>query len=325
MKIFGAGMAGLLAANMLRRYEPEVHELQASLPYNHGALLRFRSDAVARATGQPFQKVRVHKSVLWKGDLYDRPTLQMANSYSFKVTGRILSRSILDTSPVDRWIAPPDFIEKMSKGVNIILNSPLDEQAILDSGRFGPYISTIPMPFLMEMIGWKEKPIFLWSSIVSVTAKILDPLIDIHQTIYAANTSLPLWYRASIIGNHLTLEYMADHLWDDEYMFNTADKAEIEQACISDIEGALGLFGIPVSEIGGTNAKFQKFGKLKPVDDVHRRSFISGLTQEYGIYSLGRFATWRQILLDDVVKDVGIIDSFIQDKTEYSRHLRSVR
>jgi hypothetical protein len=324
MKIFGAGMAGLLAANMLRRYEPEVHELQASLPYNHGALLRFRTDAVARATGQPFRKVKVHKAVLWNGRLHDNPTLQMANSYSFKVTGRILARSILDISSVDRWIAPPDFIEKMTKGINITYCSGLSRSWVLGRSLFTePYISTIPMSFLMDMVEWEGKPIFLYDSIVSITVKIIDPMVDIYQTIYSANINEPGWYRASIIGSYLILEYMTDNLWND-VAFSEMDKADIEHAAIKDTEGALALFGIKHSEIGTINAKFQKFGKLKPIDDTQRRSFITGMTQQYGIYSLGRFATWRQILLDDVVKDVEIIDSFIQDKTEYTRHLRSV-
>jgi hypothetical protein len=50
MKIIGAGMAGLIAGHMLRRHSPEIHEAASSLPNNHSALLRFRSDAVAKAT-----------------------------------------------------------------------------------------------------------------------------------------------------------------------------------------------------------------------------------------------------------------------------------
>ena len=58
MIIYGAGMGGLLTANMLRRYNPTIKEAQPSLPNNHDALLRFRSDKVAIATGIPFKKVK---------------------------------------------------------------------------------------------------------------------------------------------------------------------------------------------------------------------------------------------------------------------------
>lgn len=50
MLIIGAGMAGLLAANLLHRFNPTVLEKAPSLPNNHAALLRFRSDEIPRAT-----------------------------------------------------------------------------------------------------------------------------------------------------------------------------------------------------------------------------------------------------------------------------------
>ena len=65
MKIIGAGMAGLLAANMLRKHEPTVIEAQSTLPSNHGALLRFRSPVVAEASNQHFQRVLITKGLSW--------------------------------------------------------------------------------------------------------------------------------------------------------------------------------------------------------------------------------------------------------------------
>ena len=61
--IYGAGLAGLLAANMLRGMSPTVFEAQGSLPNNHGALLRFRSDKAGTACGIPFKKVHVTKAI----------------------------------------------------------------------------------------------------------------------------------------------------------------------------------------------------------------------------------------------------------------------
>ena len=54
MIIFGAGLAGLLSANMMRSHKPTVYEFQSELPNNHGALLRFRSDKVGTATNTFF-------------------------------------------------------------------------------------------------------------------------------------------------------------------------------------------------------------------------------------------------------------------------------
>ena len=48
MIIWGAGLACLLA-NMFRKWSPVVYEKQDSLPNNHNALLRFRTNQVGIA------------------------------------------------------------------------------------------------------------------------------------------------------------------------------------------------------------------------------------------------------------------------------------
>ena len=67
--IYGAGLAGLLAGHMLRSLNPKIVESQDSLPNNHGALLRFRTDKVARACATPFKKVKVQKAIKYDGKL----------------------------------------------------------------------------------------------------------------------------------------------------------------------------------------------------------------------------------------------------------------
>ena len=145
MKIYGAGLAGLLAGHMLRRFEPEIHEIQLSLPHNHDAVLRFRSEAVSIATGIPFKRVRVYKQIIFKGVNWgnDVPP-RIANMYSLKVTGQVLNRSIVNIAPVDRWIAPPDFISQLAIGLNITYGS---ELTTLDLNWDGVKISTIQRKF----------------------------------------------------------------------------------------------------------------------------------------------------------------------------------
>jgi hypothetical protein len=63
MIIYGAGLAGLLAGNMLRGRLPVVKEGQSSLPNNHSALLRFRTDKVGTACAIKFKKVKVNKAI----------------------------------------------------------------------------------------------------------------------------------------------------------------------------------------------------------------------------------------------------------------------
>jgi hypothetical protein len=69
-------------------------------------------------------------------------------------------------------------------------------------------------------------------------------------------------------------------------------------------------FGINCG-IDNVNSHTQKYGKITPIDDRVRKDFMLHLSKKYNIYSLGRFATWRQILLDDVCKDLRVIESLI--------------
>ena len=90
VKIIGAGMAGLIAANMLRRHNPIILEAKDELPNNHSAVLRFRSSVVGDALGIEFKKVTVLKDVLTTGN-----AVSDAHLYSWKVGGAYRScRSI---------------------------------------------------------------------------------------------------------------------------------------------------------------------------------------------------------------------------------------
>lgn len=298
MKIYGAGMAGLLAANMLRKYDPIVYEIRDALPNNHGALLRFRSDSVAQETGQRFRKVHVQKAISFEGSIIGSQSLYLSNMYSYKVTGRVLPRSIINLDDCTRYIAPPDFLEYLAKGINIQFGSPLKEPE--------PCISTIPMPALMGIVGWYPRPHFNFRSVVSLRTIIAEPIVEVYQTLYYPDVNID-YYRASITGNLLTIEYLD----------NVSDEAPFD----GHVQTVLDDFGIVESYWGEIELKYQKFGKLSPINERERRSFIYGMTNQYNIYSVGRFATWRQILLDDVVKDIKIVERFIEDKTEYSQHL----
>ena len=55
-----------------------------------------------------------------------------------------------------------------------------------------------------------------------------------------------------------------------------------------------------------------------PIDDKIRKDFIYTLTEKYNIFSVGRFATWRQLLLDDVVNDISVIERLIANNSNYN-------
>lgn len=313
MKIYGAGMAGLLAANLLRRHKPIILEKQPSLPNNHEALLRFRSDAISRLTGIPFRKVTVYKAIWAEDRIHNSSNLKFANMYAQKVTDKIINRSILKLEPAERWIAPPDFIQQLAASCSIQFDNEVRLSTELPFlGE--PIISTLPMPILMTLSDWpkpeklefKAKPIWIF------TADIVDTDCDIFQTIYFPEHHIGA-YRASITGSKLIVEMISNPLLGVPGY--CAEKKRRDIAL--DI---LDCFGIRAN-LGNIQIKQQAFGKIVPIDESLRKQFIMGMTNQSNIYSLGRFATWRNLLLDDLVKDIEVINDFVTTKDHYQRTL----
>jgi hypothetical protein len=68
----------------------------------------------------------------------------------------------------------------------------------------------------------------------------------------------------------------------------------------------------------------QRFGKIAPIDDQWRKKFIFGLSTKNNIFSLGRFGTWRNILLDSVLNDITVIKKLMAS-THYDRATHNSR
>ena len=75
-----------LTTNMFRKWSPVVYEKQDSLPNNHNALLRFRTNQVGIARAIPFKKVKVTKAIKYDKQIITEPNLFFSNMYSQKVT-----------------------------------------------------------------------------------------------------------------------------------------------------------------------------------------------------------------------------------------------
>jgi hypothetical protein len=106
-------------------------------------------------------------------------------------------------------------------------------------------------------------------------------------------------YRASIVGSRLIIELVAPVENLSEKVFEVLD-----------------FFGVQAGVATDTAIRKQDYGKMLPIDDQLRKEFMHYATVEYGIYSLGRFATWRTILLDDVVDDLAVIERMMSSKYE---------
>ena len=312
LSIIGSGMAGLLAANMLRRHRPVVHEKSPQLPDNHTALLRFRNLSVSDATGIPFKKIRVSKSIYSNEAHHSICDLAMANSYSHKVTGEVHRRSILNLEEEDRYLAPHDFIQQMANSVEIQFGSNFEPMA---QNLSNPIISTIPMPLLMKALGWPEEktPDFAGArQVITWRAEISWPHIGVHQTVYFPD-SVASAFRATLQGNLLIVELVQD----------AENSKQVQLICNKIMHE---VFGID-AQIKNIESNTIHFGKIAPIPEDIRKEFITWATEEHNIYSLGRFATWRPgLLLDSLPQDIKVIERLmLLETSKYEYKLKQTK
>lgn len=287
--IVGAGLAGLIAAHAW----PQATVLEAAPKprAGHRALLRFRSEAVSRLTGIEFRKVTVRKGI-WADYGFQQPAIRWANQYAQKVLGRLAGdRSIWNLDTVERFIAPDNLYEQLidSVGDRIQWNT----NASFHTGQL--LVSTAPLPLVLKQLDI-ALPAEFPKAPIHVTRWHV-PGADVFQTVYFPERGVGV-YRASITGDTLIAESV-DPIEED-------DEKEIERA-----------FGISLVHCDKMESVEQKYGKIAPISDALRKQLLFRLTHEHNIYSLGRFATWRNILLDDVVDDITVIKKLLKANSTY--------
>ena len=302
IRIVGAGLAGLLAANMLRHHDPVVIEQQPELPNNHSAVLRFRTSSVGDVLGIPFRKVKMIKSWLpWKNPVADGLAYSAKNSGTYRSDRSIVSSSM---EVHDRWIAPPDLIQQMADRVDIEFNRVYDTAK--DSEKV---ISTIPMPALMGALEYPGRRGINFQASTSLNISATIDKCDAHVSLMIPDPNIP-FSRISITGDELIAEVPKF----TDYSGAREPDSFVPAILDSLVTQATDLMGIPLSRVNLVRWSIQRYGKILPVDDVKRRDFIYWASTLQGrAYSLGRFATWRPgLLLDDLIKDVRIIDGWIR-------------
>jgi len=301
MIIIGAGLSGLIAAVL--NPQAEVYEASSKENQSHRALLRFRTAAVGDAVGIPFRKIKVHKGI-WDGDKFVQPNIQLANLYSKKVTNGLHDRSIWKTESVERYIAPEDFILQLIDQVHdrVYWNASVSK---LDNSK-QTIISTIPMNKMLQLVPFKsiEKEHFSFQPITVRRFRVFNS--DVFQTVYYPNPEV-CTYRASITGNLLIVESVND--------------SDYENFSLREVLKPFGLYEDDVVELDKVN---QSYGKIAPIDEDFRRAYVEYLSSQFQIYSLGRFATWRNILLDDVLQDLNVIKRLIVSDS-YTRKLEKLK
>ena len=308
--IVGAGLSGLIAACMIP--EATVHErAEARALVPHSAVLRFRSPVVGDVTGIPLRRVRVHKGI-WDGERLVAPDIRLANQYAYKVLGAAGlasgDRSIWNCDPVDRWVAPADFYQRLVQRVGTRVRW----AEAWEYGQGGPVISTAPLPVVLEAVGEPFDKAEFARAPIHTRQYLLDG-VDLYQTVYFPGPDLPGVYRASITGDRMIVECNGSTVALDF----PESTATLESA-----------FGLPRNSLrdappAASNAKHE-YGKIRSLPTVRRQALLLSLTLNHGVYSIGRFATWRNILLDDVVQDVGVVRR-LMESTAYNAALHAAQ
>jgi len=292
MKILGAGLAGCLAGAM----NPKATILE---PYpkreTHKALLRFRSDKIGRELGIPFQQVKVYKGI-WHNDSPVSLSPRYIALYSRKVSDTVSYRSICNLDTEIRYIAP--------NNLHDILCGICGDRIEYEADDWQPHkdevtISTLPIDINAKLCS-NDIDVSKSSSTIYVSQfKIQES--NVFMTYYYTDPTVHM-YRASITNDVLIIESM----W------------QIEENDIKVAFRSFGLQGLPIIPILVNHR--QTNGKIVPIDEGKRKTLLYEMTTEYNLYSLGRFATWREkVLLDDVFDDILKIRNMI-GKHKYDRH-----
>jgi len=294
MIIFGAGLAGCIAGALNDKsviLEPQGNKT------THQALMRFRTPYIGEAIGIPFKKIKVYKGI-WHNDKPVELSPRYIALYSRKVSDSIAYRSICNLETTERWIAPIDFHDQLKDQLEDKITYNVDIKNTIDLSQISGIISTIPINILAELYGYTFPDISMNMSSIKVT-KYKVPDCDVSMTYYYTDPTINV-YRASINGDELIMESMWDITKEEEKV----------------VMRSFGLTGVIVKPI--MKNFIQKNGKMRPIDNHIRKEFIYNMTLNHNVYSLGRFATWRNIVMDDVFKDIHRIKGWM-NKSHYDR------
>lgn len=313
MIILGAGMSGCLAGVMnssaqIIEAKEEKEFLKAP---EHRAVLRFRSDKISKITGIPFRRVQVRKSIWYDNKEHRLPDIRFTNMYSRKVSGGYSSRSIVNLDTVERWIPPEDFHSRLLKQCTGRVRYGLKVIGVTDKcvnympalkplNREGsPILSTLAVPIMARILNLRPPVEFSKGSRINV-ARYRVKGCDLNLSMYYPSPETHV-YRASVMGDLLSVEMIDDgenRVIESQMVL---DSLGIDSSDVEMID-----FGPQVGKINYSNWS-----------DSDRKNWILSLTMKYRIYSLGRFAIWKNILQDDVYEDILKIREFLLSSTHY--------
>jgi hypothetical protein len=312
--IIGTGLAGSIAYHALRAFKPLCLDRRPE-PENgtlglHPAVMRLRDRQVADIIGAKFKQVSVSKAIFFNEVLHNQSDIRLNNLYSRKVYGALGRRSLNNLRDESRFILPEGYpapenciwerlLEEIRPGEAKVRYGALKERI-----KYKYLISTIPMKDILQYIVWPNKKYdelkglppfnpapgesaFDYTPVKVLHFKLNIPS-NIHQTIYFPSPDTDI-YRITIQNQTVIVESTEE----------TGDWAALVQRA----------FGIDSScfDYGATKMddwKTINIGKISPMNEDLRLRTIMWLTDEYRIFSFGRFAVWKPLRTDHLLGDI---------------------
>jgi|GEM_PF-3138186 hypothetical protein len=300
IKIIGAGIAGAMASGYFSSSKPVVFEASENKKAKlnkHKAVMRIRDPRVGMILGTDMKEIDVYKQCLYRDKLYWESDIRMRNLYSIKINGDIEERSITNLGKVKRYLLTDFELSDVNYESKVVgfgedgRTIQIEKNGELEETEYDYCISTIPVFELLSILKIKTENSFPSKDIHIVRTKSLLKS-EVHQTIYIPEEKYDC-YRATLEG--------------EEMIFESANKFPKEE----EIEELSSYFGIKGLNPENTEKHTQKMGKIIPTEDDFRRTVIVDLTERYNIFSLGRFAVWKQIKTDDLIQDLDLIRKMI--------------
>ena len=323
--IIGNGVAGQLAAKFFERYKPRIVSIGGR---SDVGVFRSKTAEIPLVLGVPAHEVKVRKAVLVRDGsdfhLLEKATIGDVNEYSLKVANAITGRSINSVGDGDDI----RYVFELPRKVDI--NSPLTKivrkgLCKIGTGNFaGAYleqsfeydviINTIPMPEICEICGivsgmdFEYKPIKVFRKVLGVKMNA-----SVQQTLYYPSSDSGV-YRATLQSNKDGFAEIIVEVILDGYDDNFHEVYPI-------IVKAFGLdcFYRSYTELENCELKYGKIFGGK--GNIGRKRVMLRLTNDYNIYSLGRYACWNESTkTEDLLSDLRKIESMMRmgdDEREY--------
>lgn len=295
--IIGSGVAAVVATRIGASLPIVAYSAAppSSAIDNHHAVLRLKDSSSATVLGCRAVRVMAHRMALHCGKLIEHSDVGANNEYSIKVYGELRDCSILHLGRVERYlISPPAVPSGVCKFKQRLVGLSLADRTLtfedtdtreVSSVRYRWCISTIPMPVMARLAGVPCSASFICLPI-GVRRYTLHTRSSICQTLYVPSRDYQT-YRITIHNQEVMVEHViSGHPYQE-----------------SEVEDLIGWLGVGIKDLELVSSHIQEFGKIIPIEEMVRKRIMYQLTSKANVVSLGRYATWKSLRVEDVVED----------------------